>query len=238
MENVLGLIPARGGSKGIPRKNVALLAGRPLLAYTCEAALASRVLNRVVLSTDDNEIAKVGRQCGVEVPFIRPTSLAQDETPSIDVVRHAIEYLRDTEHWMPGVVVLLQPTSPLRKARHIDEAVDRMKESEADTVVSVIEVPHCFNPHSVMQLKDGALIDFLPAPSDFDRFRRQALPVLYARNGPAVLASKVDVILESKSFYGARVAPYLMTEEESLDIDSKFDLWLAEQLISRRGEIV
>ena len=105
MENVLGLIPARGGSKGIPRKNIALLAGRPLLAYTCEAALASRVLNRVVLSTDDKEIAEVGRQCGVEVPFIRPTSLAQDETPSIDVVRHAVEHLRDKEHWMPGVVV-------------------------------------------------------------------------------------------------------------------------------------
>ena len=237
MKNVLGLIPARGGSKGIPRKNIALLAGLPLLAYTCEAALASRVLNRVVLSTDDEQIAEVGRQCGVEVPFLRPASLAQDETPSIDVVRHAVEHLRDKEHWTPDVVVLLQPTSPLRKARHIDEALDRKKETKAETVVSVIEVPHHFNPHSVMQLKDGELVDFLPAPPDFDRFRRQALPVLYARNGPAVLASRAEVILNSNSFYGAKIVPYLMTEEDSLDIDSKLDLWLAEQLIARRGEI-
>jgi CMP-N,N'-diacetyllegionaminic acid synthase len=235
MENVLGLIPARGGSKGIPRKNIALLAGRPLLAYTCEAALASRVLHRVVVSTDDEEIAEVAHQCGLEVPFIRPTSLAQDETPSIDVVRHTVEHLRNEEHWIPGVVVLLQPTSPLRKARHIDEAVGRMTETKADTVVSVVEVPHRFNPHNIMQLKDGELTDYLPALPDVDRFRRQTQPVLYARNGPAVLVSRVDVIVNSETFYGARVVPYFMTEEESLDIDSRYDLWLAEQLISRRG---
>lgn len=235
MENVLGLIPARGGSKGIPRKNIALLAGRPLLAYTCEAAVASHVLNRVVVSTDDEEIAEVAQQFGIEVPFMRPTSLAQDETPSIDVVRHAVEHLRNEEQWIPNVVVLLQPTSPLRKARHIDEAVDRMTETKADTVVSVVEVPHRFNPQNVMELNDGELIDFLPVASDFDRFRRQRLPVLYARNGPAVLVSRVEVIMNSNSFYGAHVVPYLMTDEESLDIDSKYDLWLAEQLIARRG---
>jgi CMP-N,N'-diacetyllegionaminic acid synthase len=236
MQNVLGLIPARGGSKGIPRKNIVALAGRPLLAYTCEAALASQVLDRVVLSTDDEEIAEVGRQCHIEVPFIRPASLAQDETPSIDVARHAVEYLRDIQHWMPDLVVLLQPTSPLRQARHIDEAVGRMKETTADTVVSVVEVPHRFNPHNVTELKDGELINVAPAPRDFDRFRRQALPVFYARNGPAVLVTQVDVILNSGSFYGAHVVPYFMIEEESLDIDSKFDLWLAEQLIARRRE--
>jgi CMP-N-acetylneuraminic acid synthetase len=235
MENVLGLIPARGGSKGIPRKNIALLAGRPLLAYTCEAALASHVLNRVVVSTDDEEIADVAQQCGIEVPFIRPKSLAQDESPSIDVVRHAVEHLRNEERWIPSVVVLLQPTSPLRKARHIDEAVDLMEETKADTVVSVVEVPHRFNPHNIMELNNGELIDFLRAPSDFNRFRRQTLPVLYARNGPAVLVSRVDVITNSKSFYGAHVAPYLMSDEESLDIDSKYDMWLAEQLIAQRG---
>ena len=204
------------------------------MAYTCAVALGSRVLNRVVLSTDDAEIAEVGRQCGVEVPFLRPATLAQDGTPSIEVARHAVEYFRDNEHWTPDVVVLLQPTSPLRTSRHIDEAVDLMKESDADTVVSVVEVPHRFNPHSVMQLKDGALVDFLPVPTDFDRFRRQDLPVLYARNGPAVLASTAAVIIDSKSFYGDRVVPYLMTEEDSLDIDTQLDLWLAEQLISKR----
>jgi CMP-N,N'-diacetyllegionaminic acid synthase len=237
MENILGLIPARGGSKAIPRKNIASLVGRPLLTYTCEAALNSQVLTRVVLSTDDKDIAEIGRQHGIEVPFTRPTSLAQDDTPSIEVARHAIEYLRDREQWIPDVVVLLQPTSPLRRARHIKEAVELMEETRADTVVSVVEVPHRFNPNNVMELRDGELVNILPALDNFDRFRRQSLPVLYARNGPAVLVSRVDVILNSKSFYGARVVPYFMNEEESLDIDSKFDLWLAEQLIARRGEI-
>jgi CMP-N,N'-diacetyllegionaminic acid synthase len=236
MPSVLGLIPARGGSKGIPRKNIATIAGRPLLAYTCDAALACSVLNRVVLSTDAEEIAEVGRQCGVDVPFLRPLTLAQDETPSIDVARHAVEYLRDEEQWTPDILVLLQPTSPLRKARHIEEALQLMKETDADTVVSVTKVPHRFNPHSVMKLQGSELVEFLPPSAAVDRFRRQALPVLYARNGPAVLASKVSVILDSNSFYGARVVPYQMNEEESLDIDSNFDLWLAEQLINRRGE--
>lgn len=234
MQNILGLIPARGGSKGIPQKNIALLAGRPLLSYTCEAALGSRILDRIVLSTDDEVIAEVGRQCGVEVPFIRPGSLAQDDTPSIDVALHAIEYLRDRRDWLPTVLVLLQPTSPLRRAYHIDEAVNRMNETEADTVVSVVEVPHRFNPHNIMELREGELRDFLPAPPIIDRFRRQSLPALYARNGPALLVSQVDVILKSKTFYGSHVVPYFMNEEESLDIDSPFDLWLAGQLMLNR----
>ena len=209
MQNVLGLIPARGGSKGIPRKNIAILAGQPLLAYTCAVALGSRVLNRVVLSTDDAEIAEVGRQCGVEVPFLRPATLAQDGTPSIEVARHAVEYFRDNEHWTPDVVVLLQPTSPLRTSRHIDEAVDLMKESDADTVVSVVEVPHRFNPHSVMQLKDGALVDFLPVPTDFDRF----LVVRICRCSCSKRASSTGEHgggnYRFEELYGDRVVPYL-----------------------------
>jgi CMP-N-acetylneuraminic acid synthetase len=235
MENVLGLIPARGGSKGIPRKNIAPVAGRPLLAYTCEAALASRVLDRVVLSTDDPEIAEVGCCCGVEVPFIRPGHLARDETPSVAVAEHAIEQLTN-KAWRPDVVVLLQPTSPLRTTQHIDEAVERMREARADTIVSVVEVPHCFHPQSIMRFRDGGLVDFLATAPDCDRYRRQNNPVLYARNGPAVLASSVDVILGTHSFYGPHVVPYFMGEEDSLDIDSMFDLWLAGQLIRRRED--
>jgi len=233
---VLGLIPARGGSKSIPYKNIAPLAGRPLLAYTCEAALRSRHLTRVLLSTEDERIAQVGRTCGVEVPFLRPHELARDDTPSLPVAQHAVRWLIEHEGWEPDVLMLLQPTSPLRGAHHIDTALERLVQADADTVVSVIEVPHRFHPYSLMQLQDGWLQDFWKESLSFDRFRRQNLPVLYARNGPAILASRVAVLFEHQSFYGPRVIPYVMRMEESVDIDTPLDLRLAEWLIARRPE--
>jgi CMP-N-acetylneuraminic acid synthetase len=231
---VLGLIPARGGSKSIPRKNIALLAGRPLLAYTCEAALGSRSLTRTVLSTDDEEIAQVGRECGVEVPFSRPTHLASDDAPSILVARHAVDWLAKHQNWITDIIVLLQPTSPLRQTHHIDEALRLMEQTGADTVVSVVPVPHRFSPYSLMKIEEGCLKDFWQDPLPFDRFRRQDLPMLFARNGPAVLASLARVIIYSNSFYGERVAPYEMSEQDSLDIDTSCDLELAERLIVAR----
>ena len=234
MTNVLGLITARGGSKGIPNKNIVDLAGLPLLSYTARAARESTRLTRVVLSTDSEAIATCGRESGIEVPFARPAELARDDTPSIDVAQHALAWLKANEGWRPEVLVLLQPTSPLRRAEHIDAALEEMDRSGADTVVSVVPVPHSFHPYSVMMLNDNSLQDFLSDRPDIDRFRRQNLPPLYARNGPAVLASRVEVILEANSFYGKRVAPYHMSEEDSVDIDTNLDLWIAEQILTRR----
>ncbi len=234
MTNILGLIPARGGSKSIPRKNLAALAGRPLLAYTCEAALGSRLLTRAVLSTDDPEIAAAGRELGVEVPFERPADLARDDTPSLPVVHHAIEWLRTREAWEPDLVVLLQPTSPLRTARHIDEAVSRLQLAEADSVVSVVEVPHRFSPYAVMELDNGQLREIWAQPTLFDRFRRQEMPVLYARNGPAVLVTRAPVLFELETFYGPVTLPYVMSAEDSVDIDTAFDLRMAECLLAAR----
>ena len=231
--NILGLIPARGGSRSIPRKNIALLAGRPLLAYTCEAALESQHLTRVVLSTDDEATAEVGRDCGVEVPFMRPGGLARDDTPSLAVAQHAIRWLSEGEGWEADVLVLLQPTSPLRRVQHIDEALNLMLQKEADTVVSVIEVPHRFSPYSVMRLVGGYLVDFWQDPLPFDCHRRQNLPMLYARNGPAVLATRVQVVMEGASFYGQQVVPYVMAEEDSVDIDTPLDLELAAWFLRR-----
>ena len=236
MSAVLGLIPARGGSSGIPRKNIAQLAGRPLLAYTCEAALGSRCLTRVVLSTDDEEIAEVGRQCGVAVPFRRPSELARSETPTLPVVLHAVRWLSEHDGWTPDVLVLLQPTSPLRRAVHIDEALRQMADTGADSVVSVVAVPHRFSPYGVQRVEGGWLRDFWEGPVPFDRFRRQSLPVLYAGNGPAILATRVRVLLECESLYGERVLPYMMSEEDSVDIDTSFDLRLAEWLLGARRE--
>ena len=235
MSGVLGLIPARGGSRGIPRKNVALVHGRPLLAYTCDAALGSRRLTRVIVSTDDDEIAQVGLACGVEVPFRRPADLARAETPSLPVARHALQWLREHDGWEPDVVVLLQPTSPLRRAGHIDAALDCMEATAADTVVSVVPVPHRYSPYSIAQIRDGWLRDFWEQAVAFERFRRQDTPVLYARNGPAVLACRTRVLLELDSFFGEHVVPYVMSEEESVDVDTAFDLQVAEWLVSRRA---
>jgi len=232
--NVLGLIPARGGSKGIPGKNIVPLAGKPLLAWTCEAARASRSLSRVLLSTDDSQIAEVGRACGVEVPFLRPPELARDDTPSVDVAVHALQWLADHEGWRAEVLVLLQPTSPLRRAEHIDAAVAELERTGADTVVSVVEVPHNFHPWSVMKRNGEWLEDFLPPAPGLDRFRRQNLPRLYARNGPAVLVTRALTILTRHSFYGERVAGYLMERGPSLDIDDPEDLELAELRMGKR----
>jgi len=222
---VLGVIPARGGSKGIPRKNLAPLAGRPLLAYTCDAARDSERLDRVIVSTDDEEIAEVARSNGVEAPFVRPAALSADDASMLDVLLHALDAVGGAD-----AVVLLQPTSPLRTAAHVDEAVDRFAASGADSVVSVVRVPHAFSPGSLLRLDDGRLVPLLDGEQ---ARRRQDKPVLYARNGPAVLVVGADV-LHAGSLYGDDSRPYEMDLRSSVDIDSPFELELAELLLSKR----
>jgi CMP-N-acetylneuraminic acid synthetase len=230
MVNALGVIPARSGSKQIPHKNVFPLLGKPLLAYTCAAALQSRNLSRTILSTDSDAIADVGRACGIEVPFLRPSEIARDDTPMVDVLMHALSWLTREQGYTPEIIVLLQPTSPLRRASHIDEAVDLLVDSGADTVVSVVEVPHQFSPGSLMEIdRDGFIHPYLQQPMIF---RRQDKPKVYARNGPAVLAVRRP-ILEQGQLYGSRVRAYEMSLDVSLDIDSLEDLALAEYFFSR-----
>jgi len=230
--NVLGLITARGGSKGIPGKNVAPCGGRPLIAWTCDAATGARCITRSIVSTDDPEIARVAEAYGVEAPFLRPAELASDSARSIDVARHAVDALRDAG-WGTDVVVLLQPTSPLRCARHVDEAFARLGEGD-DAVVSVVPVPHRYAPWSVMQLEGGRVHDYMTGELGFARDRRQGQPHLFARNGPAIVVTRASVIAAG-SFYGERCVPYEMTAEDSIDIDERFDLELADWLLSRRS---
>jgi len=228
---ILGIIPARGGSKSIPHKNIKKIAGCPLLVYTCTAAKKSKCLSRVILSTDDGKIAEVGKKCGVEVPFMRPKLLAVDNTPTLPVILHALEFLRKKENYKPDIVILLQPTSPLRTAKHIDEAVDLLIKEKADSVVSVIEVPHQFNPVSVMVIKKGRLKPYMKGLAIL---RRQDKPKVFARNGPAILAVRASILLKKKSLYGSNVRPYLMQPEDSIDIDNVFDLKIAQYLLKCR----
>lgn len=233
VKEVLGIIPARGGSKGIPGKNLVLLAGLPLIEYTLRAARAARSLTRVLVTTDDRQIADLVQSRGAAAPFLRPPELAADDTPMLPVVQQALQWLRDREGYAPEAVVVLQPTSPLRRAEHIDEAVKLMVERQADTVVSVMEVPHQFNPVSVMRLKAGRLVPYLEGPLIL---RRQDKPRVYARNGPAVLATRRQVI-EAGSLYGRVVLPLVMSQADSVDIDGREDLLLAEYYLSRRKEL-
>ena len=212
---ILGLIPARGGSKGIPRKNLVPVGGKPLLAWTVDAAQAASELTRVVVSTDDDEIAAAA---GVEV-LRRPAELAADDTPMLDVVRHAVAELS------PDFVVLLQPTSPLRRAEHVDAVVRLLRESGADAVVSVVAVPHRYSPEALMDVIDGRVVARGSARN------RQEKGLVYARNGPAVLAVRSDRL--GDDLYGGDCRPYLMDERDSLDVDDAFDLELADLLLRR-----
>lgn len=223
----VGLIPARGGSKSIPGKNIALCAGKPLLAWTCEAALGSRALSRTLLSTDSEDIAALGRRLGVDVPFLRPPELAQDDTSALPVMRHALDWLEAMGD-RPDAIVLLQPTSPLRKSRHIDEAAQLFEHSGSDTVVSVTEVPHRYHPKSVMRESEGTLV---PYEGSDTVTRRQDLEPLVARNGPAVLIVSCAT-LRSGRLYGPRTTGYRMGPYESLDIDMPEDLRLAALLLA------
>jgi len=224
----LGVIPARGGSKGIPHKNLAPLAGRPLLAYTADAVRESRRLTRTVVSTEDPAIAAAATALSLDVPFLRPADLAADDTPMLPVVQHAWQAVAADGGY--DAVVLLQPTSPLRRGAHIDAAIALLESSGADSVVSVVEVPHQYSPVSVLRLVDGRLQPYQDGPK---ATRRQDKPRFYARNGPAVIAVRAHV-LAAGSLYGDDSRPLVMPMRDSHDIDSPDDLEFVELLLSRR----
>jgi CMP-N,N'-diacetyllegionaminic acid synthase len=229
VSTVLGLVPARGGSKGLPDKNIRPLAGRPLVGYAAEAARGSGVIDRLVLSTDSEAIAAAGRAAGLDVPFMRPSELAGDETPMFAVIEHALAAL-GSSGWQAEMVVLLQPTSPLRTARHIRDAVTLLRDTDADSVVTVVEVPRHLSPDYVMRIEDGVLKPFLP---DGDRVtRRQDARPAYAREG-TVYACWRRTIETFGNIYGQDCRPLLVDASESLSIDSAADWDAAERRLRR-----
>lgn len=229
---VLAVIPARGGSKGIPRKNIAPLGGKPLIAWTVSAAREAKGVTRVVVSTDDTEIANCARSAGAEVPFLRPANLAGDTVLALPVIAHALTELKNLEDWQPDVVVYLQPTSPFRRATDIDAALNLLRaDPTADTVVSVVAVPHNLRPASLMkQLPDGSVEFTMPAEQRIFRRQEKGSSVLVARNGPALLVLRREVI-ERGRLYGERILSLQMDYLRSLDIDEPLDLVIAEKLL-------
>lgn len=236
MMRVLGLVPARGGSKGVPRKNIRQLGGKPLLAYTAEAALGSKLLSRVVLTTDDQEIAEVGRRLGLDVPFMRPANLAQDSTPMLPVVQHAVAALEaEVEGAVPryDAVCLLQPTAPFRTSDDIDGCLRLFEREEADCVISVLAVPSDHNPHWVYFRDDAGVLriatgEATPIP------RRQDLPPAFHREG-SVYVSRRDLIMKQGTLFGPRLFGYPMDSRRGVNIDEMADWERAEQLLARQG---
>ena len=229
--HVLALVPARGGSKGVPDKNTRPLVGRTLLDYAAEAAVASGVIDRIVLSTDSERIAVEGRRAGLEVLFIRPAELARDDTPMLPVIEHALDAL-EQGGWAAEVVVLLQPTSPLRRPEHIRDAVQQLRNSGADSVVTVVELPRHFSPDYVMRMDSGRLEPFLP---DGGRvIRRQDARSAFVRDG-TVYAFWSRTIRETHSIYGRDCRPLVLSALDSMTIDTPDDWNEAERRLRNAG---
>lgn len=229
---VLALIPARGGSKGIPGKNIRKLNGIPLIGHTIRAAKKVSRISHIVVSTDSPEIAQVAGKYGADVPFIRPDYLASDQASVIDVVIHAIEYFEKKGIYY-SELVLLQPTSPLRDELDINNSLDIYLEKECDSVISVCKAQaHPFLYKTIDS--NGRLQDFIPQADK--HMRRQDMPVAYQLNG-AIYISSVQLLKKQRNFYGRVTFPYEMDIIKSIDIDTELDFKLAELIIKERGKI-
>ncbi|MFC1678237.1 cytidylyltransferase domain-containing protein [Patescibacteria group bacterium] len=228
-KKILGLITARGGSKGIPGKNIRLLAGKPLIAHTIEAAKKSQLLSRCIVSTDDKEIADISRSFGADIPFMRPAELAQDKSTSMEVVQHAIQWLRQEQGQDYDYLMILQPTSPLRTASDIDECIKKAIDTNADSVMSMYELVDL----SLKKLKKIENDYILPLVEDEGVFssRRQDQGRVYKRNC-AIYLTRVS-LLEEGDMFGKISRPYIMPAERSVDINELTDFEIAEYFINK-----
>lgn len=225
---ILGLIPARKGSKGVPGKNHKLLQGKPLIQYTIESAMTSKRLDSCILSSDDEEVVKIAEQLGVSVPFIRPESLAQDDTPMIAVVQHALSWLEKNGQDF-DVLCLLQATSPFRKKGFIDLAIEKFFYQQADSLVSVLPVPHQYNPHWTFLSDDKGLLHIATGDKTIIS-RRQDLPKAYIRDGSIYLV-RTNIVQTQGSLYGSRIGFIESDPGLYVNIDSPEDWHRAEELL-------
>jgi CMP-N,N'-diacetyllegionaminic acid synthase len=225
-----GIIPARGGSKTVPRKNLATLAGKPLIAYTILAAREAESLSDFIVSTDDEEIAAVAREWGADVPFLRPAHLAEDDVPTVEVLRHAARWLADDGRDAP-LTVLLQPTSPLRVAGDIDATVQKLIETGADSAFTVCEAD---TPAEwLLRVDDDRARQLLEGEEERFSTPRQLLPPVYRQNG-AVEVYRTERLLEGEDMYGEDARVVIMPRSQSIDIDDRLDLERAEAVLARR----
>jgi len=231
---VLAVIPARGGSKGVPRKNVQLVGGKPMIVHTIEAALEMRHLfHRIIVSTDDEAIAEMARRTGAEVPFLRPSHLAEDRTPTLPVLQHAVTFVESQDGIRLDLVCLLQPTTPLREPQDI---VAAMQLAHADGCDSVISVTQVWDEHPIRmkRIENGRLLPYCIDEKEGTR-RQDCSPPAYLKNG-AIYITRRDVLMKRNSIWGDVIRPYVMPPERSVNVDSELDLKLADLLLRERNE--
>ena len=229
-KSVLAIIPARGGSKGLPGKNIKELCGKPLIAWTIKQAKSCSDIDRIVVSTDDREIAEVAKKYGAEVPFMRPAELASDPATTVDVISHAINWLKEHEDYRPEYILLMQPTSPLRSSEDTGGVIGMLKDKDAKAVVSVCETDQ--HPWwSNILPEDDNMKAFLRL--EILNKRRQDLPVFYRLNGAIYLAD-TDYLYEYNGFLGPNTFAYKMPRTRSVDIDSDLDFKLAKLLFEEK----
>ncbi|TVZ54862.1 N-acylneuraminate cytidylyltransferase [Lutibacter sp. Hel_I_33_5] len=224
---ILGLIPARGGSKGVPYKNIKKLNGKPLLQYTSEIALKSKYLSKVILTTDDDKIMKVGKQLNLEVPFKRPAELALDASPTLSVILHTLEYY-ESKNVFFDAVCLLQVTSPFRTLQFLNNAIEKFIVKETDSLISVLEIPHEYNPHWSFEVNSSGNLDIATGESEIIS-RRQELPKAYHRDG-SIYITKTTVIKNQKSLYGKTIAYIESPKSLYVNIDTIEDWYKAEDM--------
>jgi|TARA_Y100000310_G_scaffold214702_1_gene215649 N-acylneuraminate cytidylyltransferase/CMP-N,N'-diacetyllegionaminic acid synthase len=225
--NILCVITARGGSKGIPGKNIKDLGGKPLIAYSIEQAKKSKLITHSIVSTDDKEIAEVSKKHGGEVPFMRPSELAEDDTPHLPVMRHAVSFMEEKLGIIFDYIVIFQPTSPFRTVEDIDCTIQKLVDTKANSAVSVCEVETKYHPMKMKKLEgDKVLPYFIPESSTL----RQELPKAYKRSS-AVYAMDRTHLMEGESLYGDHIVGHIVPANRSIDIDVPFDWTLAEYML-------
>jgi CMP-N-acetylneuraminic acid synthetase len=235
MTKVLAVIPARGGSKGVPRKNIRLVCGKPLIAYTIETALATQHLfHRVIASTDDEEIADVARRYGAQVPFTRPADLAGDRVPMLPVLQHAVRFVEAQDQIRLDWVFLLQPTAPLRTPEDIETAIGLARAGGCDSVISVVQV-FAVHPILMKRIENDQLLPYCIEEKEGTP-RQDYQPPAYMRNG-AIYLTRRDVVMERASIWGNIIRPYVMPPERSVSVDSELDLKLVQLLMEERLQV-
>ena len=229
MKNILAIIPARAGSKGIPNKNFKNLAGKPLIYHTFKQIKLSKYITRTIVSTDSIKIKEFSEKNLIEAPFLRPKNISDDKSSSVSVVKHSLSFLKRTDNYTPKFVILLQPTSPLRSFKDIDNCLKNLISGEYDSVVSVTKTPKKYNPEWQFVLDKKGKIFPYDSKTDWNNLivRRQNLSNTYTRNG-AIYAFKTDNLKKHKNIYGENVLSYLMPNEKSINLDTMEDWNLVE----------
>ena len=222
---ILAIIPARGGSKGIRRKNLQKLSGKPLIAHTIIAAKKTKSINKIIVSTDDKEIGKISKNNGAEVPFLRPKQISKDTSSIIEVIKHALKFLQENQSYVPDIIILLQPTSPLRTSQLITKTINTLKKSKATSVITVSKITK--HPYASYWLKN----DFLkPFEKNFTKYsRRQEFPDVFFPTG-AVYTFWYDTLKKFNSLHGPKIKP-IVVHDEDIDIDNLRDLFFAEMML-------